>query len=147
MVMKIVPEIVKVMTPFAEVISGTASLSQAQSKLEQHGRHYVAVVIAGAVKGVISSRDIALADKLACSCSSLSDLLVADFPMREPYLVQSNTRIGTVISHMLASRQDVAVVLKNDRVVGTFALYDALKYLMATIAGAGSQDTPPDLLA
>lgn len=101
-----------------------------------HIRHLV-VLRAGAVAGLVSSRDVAMA--LALPGGDKTKLTVRDAMTPEPYVCDPTTPISVVAEQMEAHRYGCAIVVEGDEAIGVFTTTDALRALRQLATGTPAE--------
>lgn len=142
-------DIVKIMTPFPNTIDGSKSIDEALATLEDKQINYLPVTKDDEPIGVISRHDLLLAKRLikGDTENSSKKICLEDLCLEAPYLVDTNDHLGTVVSHMLFSNIEHAIVMKKHRVVGLFSCMNAYNSLLKVLLGVNMDGSPPDLTA
>jgi acetoin utilization protein AcuB len=96
----------------------------AERMAELDVRH-LPVLEGGALIGVISDRDIALASAAAPGLP----MRVEEAMSAVPYRVDESTPLAEAVEHLASRKLGCAIVTRHDHVVGMFTLTDALSVL------------------
>ncbi|HEU4581427.1 MAG TPA: CBS domain-containing protein [Polyangiaceae bacterium] len=120
-----VPRIADVMTPFPYAIELDRHAGDAERMLAGRGIHHLPVTSAGEVYSVLSARDLELA--LARPGADPWKIGVRELCAKDPYIVDINEPLDTVLSGMADRRAGCAVVAQDDRVAGIFTSVDACR--------------------
>jgi acetoin utilization protein AcuB len=124
--MKAMPRIEKVMTVMPMTIGKRISIAQAQKMMREHQIRHLPVQDGARLLGVLTERDI----RLAQSLKDASELLVEDVMTPDPYQVQPSALLDDVCEEMAEFKYGCAIVTQtNGKVVGIFTAIDALRYL------------------
>lgn len=111
------------------------SLAIASERMRRLGIRNLPVIHDGALCGVLSERDIALAESL--SAGELAQLRVGAAMGRDLYPVAECTPLAHVVRTMAAHGYGCAVVMERGVVVGVFTASDALR-AFSTMLGSAS---------
>jgi acetoin utilization protein AcuB len=99
----------------------------ARRKMNRHRIRHLPVVHGTELVGMITERDLALAESLRSS--ELETLCVEDVMTTHPYAISSSTSLEWVALDMAEHKYSSAVVVDSGRVVGVFTTVDALRAL------------------
>lgn len=129
------PTIRDYMTPSPVTIAADLTLAQARERMFRSDVRHLPVVDDGELVGILSQRDVALAEALVGDLERV--------PVREAMRVPAFTcgpsaRLDVVAAAMAAHKYGAAVVVERDdpgRVIGVFTTVDALRAL-ATLCRA-----------
>ena len=128
--MKTMPRIQKLMTPMPHTIGADIDLSKATSMMREYRIRHLPVQKAGELVGVLSDRDI----KLAQSFRGPGELTVDDVMTSDPYIADPNTPLDEAVLHMAEHKLGCVIVKqKNGKVVGILTDNDALRILGETL--------------
>lgn len=128
------------MTPAPVSIGVHQPLSAAAALMRERGFRHLPVVEGSALRGVISERDVLLAQSLAPEG--------ADWPVERamtdaPYTVPPDTALGEVVRVMGRHKIGSAVICDRDgKVIGILTSTDAMR-VMAELLGAGTAELAP----
>jgi len=120
------------MTVSPVVIGSDRTLADAHRMMRERGIRHLPVVDAGTLVGVVSQRDLYLAE-------TLRGVDPATDPVREamsaaPYAVPPGTALEEVAAAMAERKLGSAIVVDRGSVIGLFTTVDALRAL-AALAG------------
>jgi acetoin utilization protein AcuB len=112
------------MTRAPHTVGIDQSLSVAHRIMRDHDLRHLPVLAKGKLVGLVSERDLAIAEALR---RLDIDKATVDKAMRsDPYCVSPDTPLVEVARSMAACRHGSAVILDGDVVVGIFTTVDAL---------------------
>jgi acetoin utilization protein AcuB len=94
---------------------------------------HLPVVEEGRVVGVVSNRDLGLAEALLLDESR--DVAIADVMSADVYVVDPRANLGQVARSMAESKLGSAIVVERGNVVGIFTTVDALNALSQAVRG------------
>jgi len=115
------------MTRSPHAIGHDQSLKLAHERMHQFGIRHLPVLDGGVLVGVLSERDIALIG--AISPGQAEQTTVEEAMSAEPYAVEPDTDVQTVVARMAERKYGCAVVMENHKVAGVFTSTDALSML------------------
>lgn len=122
--MKEIPKIEKYMTAMPHSVNPELPLKTARDMLKKHGFRHLPVQEGGHLVGVITDRDV----KLAESFGDTEKLTIADVMTADPYAVAPGTPLDEVLESMVEHKYGCAVVRQeNGKVVGIFTATDGLR--------------------
>lgn len=113
------------MTDHPHTIGADQPITEAERRMREHHIRHLPVLEGGALVGVISDRDVRLAESLAGGKS----VQVSDAMSSESYAVTPDADTADVVAHMARHRLGSAVVMEGPKVVGIFTTTDALQML------------------
>lgn len=116
------------MTPLPFSIRRDETLAKAAGLFEQHGIRHLPVVDGETLVGLITERDVHLAEVFGGRRSMKIEVVMST----DPYVVHPMTPLAEVALTMVKGREDAALVVEGGRVAGVFTSVDALR----AIAGA-----------
>ena len=122
------PTMASVMTPFPHTIEAARSLDDAKLMMSGGGFRHLPVTRAGALFGLITDRDLKLAMSVTKGDFDVGGVCVGDVCLDEIYVVDVNTHLEDVVSHMAQSRIGSALVTRADKLVGIFTTTDVCKH-------------------
>ncbi len=117
----------ELMTPRPKTIGAEQSLAMAKKVMRELGVRHLPVLHGGQIEGIISSRDIALVERLPGVDSAT--LEVSEAMSMEPYVVGPDTPMDQVAREMAEHKYGAVVVMDGSTVVGIFTTVDALRAL------------------
>ena len=115
------------MTPRPKTIGAEQTLATAKKVMRELGVRHLPVLHGGHIEGIISSRDIALVERLPGI--DTNTLEVAEAMSMEPYVVSPDTPMDEVAREMAEHKYGAVVVMEGTAVVGIFTTVDALRAL------------------
>jgi acetoin utilization protein AcuB len=118
------------MTPMPETIDERTSLSDAKDRMFSLGVHHLPVLHDGKLTGILSHRDIAVAESL--TSTSPTKILVGDVMTSIVFSCGPNAHVEAVAREMAAHHYGSAIVVEPahpTQVVGVFTTTDALRAL------------------
>ncbi len=122
--MKQMPKIEKVMTMMPHTIGRELDMKTAIDMMREHRIRHLPVLDGGKLVGVITDRDI----KVASSFEGSDELKVEDVMMPDPYCVNHDAALDTVVEEMAEHKYGCVVVRQeNKKIVGIFTAVDALR--------------------
>jgi acetoin utilization protein AcuB len=126
--MKHEPRIKQLMTPFPYVIERGAPLLEARRLMLEHRIRHLPVIHQHELVGLISDRDIKLMLGPEFDYPDPRELTVADVMVENPYLVDLETALRTVLRHMADAHIGTALVTRAGRLAGIFTATDACRH-------------------
>jgi len=117
----------ELMTPHPKTIGAEQTLAIAKKLMSELGVRHLPVLHGGQIEGIVSSRDIALVERLPGVDSA--KLEVAEAMSMEPYVVSPDTPLKKVAGEMAEHKYGACVVMDGREVVGIFTTVDALREL------------------
>jgi acetoin utilization protein AcuB len=124
--MKANEKIEQYMTASPHCVNAGLPLKKARELMRTHGIRHLPVQLAGRLVGVITDRDL----KLAESFDRAGELLVDDAMTPDPFAVRPGAKLAAVTRQMAAHRYGCAVVQdERGKVVGIFTAVDGLRAL------------------
>ena len=121
------PTVQKYMTYQPQSIEADQSIEKAQSVMSAEKIRHLPVTEDGKLIGIISDRDIKMAEGLVDVDPKL--LLVKDICHDHPYEVSPETKLHEVAMEMASRKLGSALVVQNDKLVGIFTTVDACEAL------------------
>ena len=115
------------MTPFPFDIGLHDPIGEARRLMMKHKVRHLPVMDNHELKGLISDRDIKLILGPEFDYPDPKELTVEDAMVEEPYVVDLETSLITVLDELAARHIGTAVVMKGDRVAGIFSATDACR--------------------
>ncbi len=126
--MKRIPAIKTAMTPFPYSVEASAPVAQAQDFMREHRIRHLPVTENGRLSGIISDRDIKLVLGPDFAYPNGKELRVGDVMVRDPYVVDLDTRLDDVLHHMAAHQLGSALVTREGKLAGVFTTTDACRH-------------------
>jgi acetoin utilization protein AcuB len=125
--MKRLPQIKSVMTTFPFSVEAEASVSEALEFMREHTIRHLPVTDDGDVVGLVSDRDIKLMLGPDFAYPAADELKVRDAMVPDPYAVQFDARLDSVLAYMAREHVGSVVVMRHGRLVGMFTTSDACR--------------------
>ncbi len=142
--MKRLPSIKTVMTPFPYSVAADASVDEASEFMREHHIRHLPVTDDGQLVGVISDRDIKLMLGPDFAYPDSKTLKVRDAMVRDAYIVDLDSRLDIVLSHMADHHLGSVVITRKGRLAGMFTVTDACRsfaeFLREQVRRAGGGD-------
>jgi acetoin utilization protein AcuB len=111
------------MTPCPQTIHANATVFDAFVTMRRFGIRHLPVIDDGQLVGILSDRDIALAERFVDPrTASVASVMTTD-----PYVVVPFTPLVEVAETMARHKYGSAIVIDNGNVVGVFTVVDALR--------------------
>ncbi len=129
--MKRLPQIKSVMTTFPFSVEAAASVSEALEFMQEHSIRHLPVTDDGQVVGLVSDRDIKLMLGPDFAYPDADELKVKDAMVPEPYAVELDARLDSVLAYMARHHVGSVVVMRHGRLVGMFTTSDACQAFAA----------------
>jgi CBS domain-containing protein len=122
---KPIPSIQKYMTVTPLSVEKNLSLEEAAKIMQKNDIRHLPVLNQGKIEGILSSTDIAAIKGL--SGVQMDKLKVHDCFTANPYTVNPETLLDSVLDEMAENKYGCALVKDNEQLVGIFTWVDALK--------------------
>jgi acetoin utilization protein AcuB len=135
------PSIADFMTPGPHSIGRDQSLAAAHRLMREHRIRHLPVLDGGKLVGVISDRDLHLAETL--KDVDAERVPVEDAMTPSPYWVGPATPLAVVAREMAEQKIGSAVVIDGKRIAGVFTVTDALRALADYAEGKLAVETGP----
>lgn len=117
----------ELMTPHPKTIGAEQTLATAKKVMHELGVRHLPVLHGGHIEGIVSSRDIALVERLPGV--DPAELVVSEAMSTDPYVVAPDTPLTQVAREMAEHKYGAVVVMDGREVVGIFTTVDALRVL------------------
>jgi len=140
--MRHLPQMLVVMTPFPYHIDANATLSEAAEMMEAHDIRHLPVFERGDIFGILSERDLERARILGHPLSDETELRVGDVCTQRPYFVDISDPLNRVLDAMVEKRLGSVLVLKDGELAGVFTALDACRLLSQTLSERFPNPTP-----
>ncbi|HHO70056.1 MAG TPA: CBS domain-containing protein [Halothiobacillus sp.] len=118
-----------VMTRNPITVSGNTPLSEAQAIMISRGLRHLPVIEDGKVVGVISDRDILLAQLAHEGLDNRNALRVSDISTLSVFAVSPQSPLADVVEEMARRHIGSALVMEGDTLLGIFTATDACRQL------------------
>jgi len=115
-----------VMTPYPYSVEIDAHLSTAKAMLAQFKIRHLPVRDGDKWVGVVTERNLELAQALGVDTSVSSNVRIRDLCRHKAYIVGPGEPLVQVLRHMAAASHDSALVVKDGKLLGIFTATDAL---------------------
>ncbi len=137
--MKAVPQLKNVMTPFPYSVDIDAPIEEARRFMREQKIRHLPVTEHGALKGLVSDRDIKLMLGPDFAYPEKDKLKVRDVMVDDSYVVDLATPLADVLRHMAEHRLGSAVVTRKSKLAGMFTSTDACRAFAEHIDGGPPQ--------
>ena len=127
--MRRTPKIKSVMTAFPYDIGVHEPIGQARRLMMKHKVRHLPVMENHELKGLVSDRDIKLILGPEFDYPDPKALTVEDVMVEDPYVVDLETPLITVLDELAARHIGTSLVMKGNRVAGIFSATDACREL------------------
>ncbi len=141
--MKSIPHVKSVMTPFPHAVDSMEDMQTAQGMMGQHGIRHLPVLHEGELRGILSERDLQLAQGILAFRDNAVSLPVWAICSRDPYIVDLDVPIDAVVDEMANRHIGSAIVTRRGKLAGIFTTTDACRLLgerMREDAGRNTED-------
>ena len=118
-------------TPCPKSVSPDTSLDKLEKILKKEDIRHIPVQEQGKVVGLISQRDLLSAQ----GKENKSELSAQDIMKKDPYMVDSTTKLSEVAFYMAKHKYGSALVREPDGELGIFTSTDALNALVEVLRG------------
>lgn len=125
--MKPVPQLKNVMTPFPYSVDIEAPIEEARAFMREHKIRHLPVTQGGALKGLVSDRDIKLMLGPDFAYPDKNKLKVRDVMVDDCYTVDLAAPLEDVLRHMAEHRLGSAIVTRKGKLAGMFTSTDACR--------------------
>lgn len=122
-----IPSIKSVMTPFPYAIDLDATLTQARQLMGEHGIRHLPVTSKRELVGIVTDRDIALLMNANVLDQDELALKVRDVYVAEAYVVDLHEPLDNVLRTMAKRHIGSVLVTRKGRLAGVFTATDACR--------------------
>jgi len=122
-----IPAVKWAMTPFPWFIHVDDRLARAKQVMQEQDIRHLPVTRGGELVGVVTQRDIHLAESITPDPAQREALTVEDVSVLEPYVVDIGDRLDHVLLEMAKRRIGSALVTRQGRLAGIFTVTDACR--------------------
>jgi CBS domain-containing protein len=137
------------MTRCPHTIDHDVRLQHARERMQQLDCRHLPVVRDGRLVGVLSERDIDVAESLRAGGADTGDPRVVDAMSPHPFTCGADAHLHAVAKEMAAGKYGCAIVLDAahpTRMIGVFTTTDALLALSLLAPQEAAQSAPPSPL-
>lgn len=127
----------EVMTPDPITISADTALDEAQKLMISRRLRHLPVMDGERLMGVVSDRDIYLAQITNRDLDDFSSLQVGDVCSLDAYAVESNSTLAEVSSEMAKRQIGSALIVDGGKLSGIFTATDACRHLGRQLQAVG----------
>ena len=142
--MKRAPQLKNVMTPFPHAVDADAPIDDAVQFMRQHKIRHLPVTTKGALKSVVTDRDIKLVLGPDFAYPDGRELKVRDAMVEDCYIVDLATPLRAVMRHMAEHRLGSAIVTRRGKLAGVFTSTDACRAFADYLEDAEASDDEGD---
>jgi acetoin utilization protein AcuB len=129
------PTVRQYMAPSPHMVARDQAVSVARQLMRAEGVGHLPVLDGKQVVGILTERDILLAE--SSPGVNPTELRVEEAMVPAPYLVTPGAPLSEVVATMLDRHIGSAIVVESDRVIGVFTTVDALRALGDLLAASG----------
>jgi CBS domain-containing membrane protein len=112
-----------IMTCSPKTLSVNETLTTAKKMMNSCGIRHIPVTEKREVVAILSERDIRLAETIY-SRAALNDVLVKQICVFDPYVVEENTDLVTMLNYLAKKKLGSALVVKNGHLTGIVTTID-----------------------
>ena len=120
-----IPSVASVMTPFPWTIGVDEPLARAKEMMLTNDFRHLPVVEGTTLVGVVTDRDVHVAENSVPDPETRQRLKVSDGLMRDAYVVGIHEPVDIVMEEMANRHIGFALVVKDERLAGIFTASDA----------------------
>lgn len=135
------PQLKSAMTPFPYSVDEDAPVADAAEFLRKHKIRHLPVTARGALRGVVTDRDIKLMLGPDFAYPDARELKVRDVMVENCYVVDIDTPLRAVLRQMSERRLGSAIVTRGGKLAGVFTSTDACRLLADYLEGAPPAET------
>lgn len=121
------PRLADLMTPFPYSVDAQATVAEAVEFLRAHKIRHLPVTEGGSFVGVVTDRDIKLMLGPDFAYPDARELKVRDVMVEDPYVVDVDTPLHTVLRDMAEQRIGSTIVTRDGKLIGIFTSTDACR--------------------
>ena len=122
-----IPPIKAVMTTFPHYIEKDETLDTARAMMTELGIRHLPVMDRARLAGVISEREVDLAQDTVSATASAQEVTVGEIVRHGVYIVELTEPLDIVLAHMAREHLDCALVVKDGKLAGIFTTTDATR--------------------
>jgi len=116
-----------IMCPHPLTVHASAMVREAKQIMSEHAIRHLPVIEGGKLKGIITDRDLKLAQAVSDNKEFDSSKKVGDICVCNVYVVDPKEHAKKVLAYMGKERIGSALVMENGDLVGIFTAVDACK--------------------
>ena len=116
-----------IMSSSPKTVDESAPVKKAKQIMSQNSVRHLPVVSGGKLCGIITDRDLKLAQAVTNDKHFDEHRLVGDICLRNIYLVKSSEPAQNVLAYMAKEKIGSAVVIEGNKLAGIFTVTDACK--------------------
>lgn len=118
-------QVYRYMTPCPQTVRRDEALGVARDQMARFGIRHLPVLDQGDLVGIVSERDVALAERVGRGDGE--GLTVGDVMTPDPYIALPSTPLAEVADEMAHKKYGAAIIVDRGNVVGVFTAIDALR--------------------
>lgn len=122
-----IPHIKAVMTTFPHYIETDETLDAARAMMTELGIRHLPVMDHARLVGVISEREVDLAQDTVSATASAQEVTVGEIARHGVYIVELTEPLDIVLAHMAREHLDCALVVREGKLAGIFTATDATR--------------------
>ncbi len=129
------PTVAALMQPFPYFAEPHASVADVLRLMHDHNIRHIPIKQGDLVVGIISERDLRWMKSPAITIPAADEILVQHVMTYNPYVVDINTSLITVVSKMTKDKIGATIITSSGRLAGIITVIDlcrALEELLAT---------------
>jgi CBS domain-containing protein len=138
------PQLQSVMTAFPYSVDVEAPVADAVEFLRKHKIRHLPVTKKGALKGVITDRDIKLMLGPDFAYPDAREVKVREMMIDDCYVVDVGTPLHIVLRHMAEHRLGSAIVTRHGKLAGVFTATDACRAFADHLEGVAEDEAVDD---
>lgn len=123
--MRRMPSVKTVMSPFPYSVDAGSTVAEAREFMRAHQIRHLPVTDGGELVGMVSDRDIKLLLGPDFAYPDEQALTVREAMIRDAYMVDLETPLAEVLSHMAENHLGSAVITRKGKLAGVFTVTDA----------------------
>ena len=127
--MRQIPTLGEVMTVASHTIGLDDSIRVAKSNMAKHGIKHLPVITDGHFTGVVTDRDIKLAQAVSLDKNFHNTAKVRDALTPDPYAVPRSTPLDQALTTMVDRGIGSVIVVEDGKPLGIFTRTDACRFL------------------
>ena len=141
--MKHMPQVVAAMTPFPHSVEIDAPVVSAMALMKEQRVRHLPVMELGALRGVLTDRDIRSALGRNLGVHNAEGLKVRDIYHDDAFTVEADAPLDHVAASMAERHIGSALVTKHGKLVGMFTSTDACRALVQVLRERYPPPAPP----